>query len=218
MVNVKIADGFGTSIQQRVFPSGASYTTSNQIPPFGEPWPVQPFVAQMATSAGATDMRVAGSLAAPVDFFINASTTTDRFITAVSFVIADDNPSLVQFGAITALTNGCLLNYETPSQTIQVLPALRSNFDFVRVAQGYPAFSSGNPNDAFKAGTVIGTAEAYIPVIRFADWLPPFGLKLDINSGNRLIFRVRDNTSGIDRFDAICFGFDRGPEKHRKPV
>lgn len=163
-------------------------------------------------------MRVAASSASPVDFFISASTSADRFITAVSIVIADDNPTLVQFGAIAALTNGCLLNYETPSKVTRVLPALKSNFDFVRMALGSPAFSSGNPNDAFKAGTVLGTAEAYIPVIRFADWLPPFGLKLDINSGNRLIFRIQDNTSAVDKFDAIVFGFDRVPEKHAKPT
>ena len=161
-------------------------------------------------------MRVAGTLAAPLEFFISASTSADRFITAISFLISDAGANLNQFGAITALTNGCLLLYHTPAATTQVLPALKSNFDFVRMALGQPSF--GDASTVFQAANAIAASEAYIPVIRFADWLPPFGLKLDINSGNRLIFQVRDNTTGIDAFDAIAFGFDRTPEKHAKPT
>lgn len=210
MISSKITDGFGTGAQQRVFPTGAAYTVSNQIPPFGEPWPVIPFVSVLKNSAGASDMRVAASLASPQEFFVPASTSADRFITSVSFLISDAGANLNQFGALAALTNGCLLLYETPSLVTQVLPALKTNFDFIRMALGYPAF--GDAGSVFQATNAVAAAEAYIPVIRFSDWLPPFGLKLDINSGNRLVFQIRDDTSGVDAFDAIVFGFDRGPE------
>lgn len=216
MILGKLVDGFGTGIQQRVFPTGAAYTTSNQIPPFGEFWPIIPFVQQLKNTAGSADMRVVGSLATPLQFFISASTSADRFITAISFIISDAGANLNQFGALTALTNGCLLLYETPSAVTQVLPALKTNFDFIRMAFGQPAF--GDSGTVFQAVNAVAASEAYIPVIRFADWLPPFGLKLDINSGNRLVFQVRDDTTGVDAFDAIAFGFDRVAEKHQKPT
>jgi hypothetical protein len=217
VINARIADGFGTGISQRIFPNGAGLTTSNQIPPFGEVWPVVPFVSNLKNSAGSTDMRVSGSLAAPEDFFITASVTADRFITAISFLISDDNPVLNKFGNITALTNGCLLLYETPASVTQVLPALKTNFDFIRMSFGSPAL--GADATAFRAGTAVAVnSEAYLPVIRFVDWLPPFGLKLDIASGNRIILRVRDDTTTVDAFDAIVFGFDRVAEKHTKPT
>lgn len=216
MIKTITVDGFGTGISQRIFPSGAGFVTSSQIPPFGEVWPVTPFVSLLKNAAGSSDMRVVGSAASPQDFFTSASQAADRFITAISFQIADAGANLNQFGALAALTNGCLLLYETPSATTQVLPALKSNFDFIRMAFGQPSFGSGL--DAFQATNGVGLAEIYMPTIRFSDWLPPFGLKLDINSGNRLLFRVRDDTSAVDAFDAIVFGFDRVEEKHKKFV
>ena len=212
MILTRLTDGAGNGFSQQVFKTGEAFVSSNNIPPFGEKWPVSPFVAQMATSAGLTDMRVVGTLAAPIEFFIPASEFADRYITAISFVIADDNPSLVQFGAIAALTNGCLLTYRTPDTVSKIFPPLTSNFDFVRMAHGLPSASSGNPNDVAKYGTVIGVSEAYIPVVKFLDWLVPFGLKLDHRSANKISFQIRDDTTAVDRFDAIVFGFDRFPD------
>ena len=212
MLKTQLEDGSGDGTRQTVFSDGSAYISSKGIPPYGKPWPIQPFVAKLTTAAGATDMRVAGTLAVPITFSIVASTLADRYITAVSFFIADDNPTLAQFGAITALTNGCLFSYETKAFSTQIVPTLKSNFDFVRSALIFPAFSSGSSNDAFKSGTVLGTAEAYTPVIKFSDWLPPFGLKLSRGSLDSISFLVRDNTTAIDGFDAIAYGFDRFPD------
>lgn len=217
MIKTQQEDGFGSGVRQRIYPTGASYVTSNMIPPFGEPWPVVPFVQQLKNVSGSSDMRVNGSLASPVDFFVTASNSADRFITAISFIISDGSATLNEFGHIGTLPNGCLLLYETPSSVTQVLPALKTNMDFIRTALGQPSFGTGAA--AFQATNGgSGDAEAYIPTLRFVDWLPPFGLKLDINSGNRIILRVRDNVSTVDTFDAIVFGFDRVPEKHQKPI
>ena len=214
MIMTRIVDGYGSGIQQRVFPNGSSLTISNGFPPFGELWPITPFVSLLKSSAGSSDMRVAGTAANPIEFFVNASTSADRFITAISFFISDAGANLNQFGAISALTNGCLLIYETPNTSTQVLPALKSNFDFLRMAFGQPSF--GDNATAFQAVNAVASSEAYIPVIKFSDWLPPFGLKLDINSGNRIVMKIQDNTTGVDAFDAIVFGFDRAEEKHTK--
>ena len=177
---------------------------------------MSPFVSVLKNTLGSSDMRVVGTLSAPIEFSIPASTNADRFITAISFLISDAGANLNQFGALSALSNGCLLLYQTPASVTQVLPALKTNFDFIRMALGSPAF--GNAGTAFQAVNAVASAEAYIPVIHFSDWLPPFGLKLDINSGNKLVFQIRDDTTGVDAFDAIAFGFDRVAEKHRKPT
>jgi hypothetical protein len=37
----------------------------------------------------------------------------------------------------------------------------------------------------------------------------PWGIRLPKDSNLRLVLRVKDNTSGVDAFNAIVYGFDR---------
>lgn len=152
-------------------------------------------------------MRVVGSAVAPVPFFVQATTGADRYITQLSFLISDALATLNEFGHIAALINGCTLTYLKVGKTITIHDALKTNFDFVRLCMGRPAF--GNTTNAFIAGNVSGTSEGVIPVLDFTKILPPFGLKLDAGSVQQLILTVRDNTTGVDAFNAIAYGVDR---------
>lgn len=211
MIVAKIKDGFGGNASQKIFSSGAGYVSSDGFPSFGGKKKILPFSQKFSTGSGATDMRVAGTLASPVNFLIPTSILGDVYISAISFVIADDNPRLNQFGALTSLVNGCVLNYVTDeNDKIQILPTLKTNFDFVRVAMGSPAFGTGDTS--FSAGTAVGIqSEAFLPVIHFSDWIPN-GIRLRKDLNDSLVFQVRDNTTGVDAFDAIAFGFIRLPE------
>lgn len=191
----------------------ALVTMEQGYPPFGSSKTFI-FRQNMTTNGAATgpsDMRVAGTLATPVKFYVPASVTDDRYITAVSFVLAGAGAGLDGFSAVPALINGCRFYYERQRGERNIHDALKTNFDFVRMCLGAPAF--GDSAAAFRATNVVGTSEAYIPVLYLSHIIPPYGIKLDAGSNQRLVLEVRDTltSTSITGFNAICYGFDREP-------
>ena len=160
------------------------------------------------TAAGSEDMRVNAAAATPIQFWIPASQDGDRYITNVNFVIADAGANLNQFGAIAALANGCYMFYERQDQVVDIHPALQSNWDFVRLALCNPEVATIAASE-FRASNVVGLSEAYSPTIDFTRLMPPYGLKLDMGTNQRLVIEIRDDTRAVDGFDAIAYGFDR---------
>lgn len=191
----------------------ALVTVSEPHPPFGKSktYLFRQFMTTDGTSTGTSSMKVVGTLAAPIKFYIPAGKNDDRYITTISFLIAGAGATLSEFSTIAALTNGCKIYYERESGEKLIHEALKSNFDFVRLCIGTPAF--GDSAAAFRASNVIGTSEAYIPVLNLAQIIPPYGIKLDAGSNQRLVIEVRDDTTdaAITGFDAICYGFGREP-------
>jgi len=206
----RLVDGTGTGQHQLVAPSGAAFVVADTVPAYGIDSPSAPFVQHLTSDSGSNDMRVVGTTADPVRFYIRASKTADRYITALSFVIADVGMSLNEFGAIVALTNGCRLSFRNNLRTAQFVVELRSNFDFVRLCLGTPAF--GNAANAFQATNAVGASEAYMPVLTLFDQAPPHGFRLAAGSNDFVVFEVRDNTTGVDAFNCIAFGHDRFPD------
>ena len=161
----------------------------------------------MATSAGATDMKVNGSTTA-VDFNIVAATDGDRFIHSIAFTIADAGAAFNEFGNITALTTGCDLEYnDAKVGTVVIGTALKTNFDFVQMCNFEPSFGTGTA--AFRATNVAGTSEAYVPVLDTEDVFGlRYGIRIPQNSSIKLILRINDDVTAVDRFDVRCYGFD----------
>ena len=122
-------------------------------------------------------------------------------------MIADAGATMSKFGNITALTNGCNLFFDRATGTITIHDTLKSNLDFVRLCLGQPAF--GTAADSFRIKNDISTSEGYIPVLDLTKLVPPFGIKLDLGTNQRFVLEVKDNTSTVDAFDAIAYGFDR---------
>jgi len=164
------------------------------------------FLTDDGTATGTSSMLIAAA-AAPTEFWVQACETADRYITTLSFVIADDGCDLDEFGAIAALVNGCELFYETYTGEVVIDDALQTNWDFVRACLGEPTFGSGA--DAFKARDVEGKVDAFIPILDFRRYIPPYGIKLDMGTRQRIVLRVNDRTDQIDAFDAKAYGFDR---------
>lgn len=193
--------------------NNALVTVSEPHPPFGKSktYLFRQFMTTDGTSSGTSSMKVAGTLAAPIKFYIPAGKNDDRYITTVSFLIAGAGATLSEFSTIAALTNGCKLYYERERGEKVIHEALKTNFDFVRLCIGTPAF--GDAATAFRASNVVATSDAYIPVLYLSQIIPPYGIKLDAGSNQRLVFEIRDDTTSasIDAFDAICYGFDREP-------
>ncbi len=205
MIKSVITDGAGTGRKATVDDQNSLLVSVSTCPPLT----VQKnkiYRAYLVNSSGSSDMKVNGSVT-NVEFYVSASSSADRYITQLSFIIADANATLSQFGAIAALTNGCKLTYERLGEVITIHDALKSNWDFVRLALGSPAF--GQTTNAFIASNVSGASEGVIPILDLTRIMPSYGIKLDKSTTQRLILTVRDNCTGVDQFDCVAYGFDR---------
>ena len=173
--------------------------------------PFRQFMTTDGTATGTSDMQVAASAGSPSDFYIPASTDYDLYITSLNWVIADQNAVLNTFGTITALANGCQLFWQTTDRTVTIASPLQSNFDFIRLCQGKPAF--GDATTAFRAANVSGTSEGFIPILDVKTVFGmPWGFRLRRGTKQKLTFRVRDDTTGVDAFNCIAYGFERYPD------
>ena len=158
------------------------------------------------TPSGSNDMLVNGS-STPVEFWVPADQDNDRYITAVSFVIGDGGAALNEFGWVAARANGAEFEYQADTEVVSIHEALKSNWDFIRMCRLNLAF--GDAASAFRATNVEGGAEAFAPVFDFLTILPPYGLKLDRGTSQRLVLRINDDCTGPDVFNAIAYGFER---------
>ncbi len=190
---------------------GAVRTRDTGLPPFGNTVQAIPFNAFFSDEAGSTDMQVAASLVDPVFFEIRPDTDRDRYIKTVQFTIVDQNATLTQFGNIGALPNGTLFEWDRLGETV-LLASMVSNYDHVRLAGGQPSFGDGTA--AFRASNVLGTSEAYIPMLDFQLIFGlPWGIRLAAGSDEVLRITVRDDTTGVDGYDCVARGFEIEPEE-----
>ena len=76
------------------------------------------------------------------------------------------------------------------------------------MCQGNPAF--GNGTGAFRANNASGNSEGYIPVLDITDVFGlTWGIKLRKGTSDRIIMRIKDDTSAVDAFNCIAYGFTR---------
>jgi len=208
VINANIVDGTGGVNRAKVGPEGALYTVVHPHPPALEetgPIPFRQYFTDDGTMDGSNDMRVNGS-STEQSFYIKADPEMDTYIGSASVVIADAGATLNKFGNISELTNGVSFEWETQDQgTVVIHEGLKTNFMFVRLAGGAPAFGDGTT--AFRAANVSGNSEAFLPMIDFSDIFGlPWGMRLRAGTDDKLKFTVRDNITGIDEFDIIGYG------------
>lgn len=207
MIKGAIVDGETNTRLAKVDENGSLTVHVDQHPEHGE-LKTFPYRSYLTLNGDGTtiDMRVNGSVTNQA-FYITATNVEDIFIEAASFIIADAGASLSSFGAAAALTNGCVFQWITAAATITLHPALKSNWDFVRMCSGNPPFGSGA--DAFRGTNVVGLSEAYIPTFDFQKLIPPYGLRLQKGTKDKLVLTIRDNLStlGLDQVDTITLGF-----------
>lgn len=207
-VKANIEDGSGNGNLAKVSNEGFLFTQEAPFPPSGEETKITVYREFLTLNNDGTtnDMRVDGSTTSQY-FWINAEPNFDIYITTLSFLISDAGAALNEFGALTPLTNGCRLFYEDNNGEINIGTDLVSNFEFIRLCQGNPAF--GNAADAFRARNIVGASEGYIPVFDFRNFGFRWGLKLKAGTNNRLVMEINDNVSSIDGFNATAYGFRR---------
>jgi len=205
-VDVKIMDGLGNNGYLAGVDSEHNLSVVNsQIPPKTPKGVVQIFREFFKTEAGSENMLVDGSIT-NLEFYIGASQVADRYISTVSFVLADAGLTLSKFANIRALTNGVEFLYEDENgKQVTIHEGIKSNFDFIQLCNGNPAFGP-----TFTATNVKGNSEAIIPVLSFSDVFGiPWGIRLPKGSTERIVIKIRDDLRVPDRFDVTASGFDR---------
>lgn len=189
---------------------GNIYTVERQYPPTDLDTvaiPFRQYFTDNGTSTGSNVMTVDGS-ANFVDFSVNASAEHDIFIKYITCEIGDGgSPSLNKFGSLSALTNGLAWYWETQQESLYELhEGIKTNKEFIRIASDTAAIGTGT--EAFLADVSGGgTEKSYFPNIDMEEIYGfKYGLRLRKGTLDRLIFRVRDNLSGLTTFNAIATG------------
>lgn len=208
MLKVQLVDSHGTGHGSKVNGEGELNVVVHPHPPIDETAYASPFRQYFTTtgiSTGSNDFKVNGATT-NVAFYIAASNTIDIYIKSLSVEISDAGATLDKFGNITALTNGLKFEWETADLgTVVIHEALQSNYMFVRLSGGEPAF--GDAAGAFRASNISGASEGFIPFIDFTKIFGlPWGMRLRKGTKDRLVFTVRDNITGIDSMNIIGYG------------
>lgn len=206
-VTSQILDGTGRPNYLKINGEGEAHVVVHSHPPRDEQNATLPFRQYMTddgTSSGDEDMRVDGS-GSPVNFWVNAIPEYDIYIKSLDIVIADAGASLNQFGNIGSLTNGVELCWVSSDLGTTVIhEGLTTNFEFVRLSGGHPAFGSGN--SSFKANNVSGNSEAFFMSLDMERIGSNWGLRLRKGTNDKLMFTINDDVQGVDQFDAIAYG------------
>jgi hypothetical protein len=213
MLKTQIIDGGSTPIAACVDDSQSLYMIESPFPPKSGQSRMRIFRQHLTTDGLISDgtnqnMLVDGS-STNVDFYVGSSDKKDRYICIISFLIVDASQTLSEFGNLnTALTNGCRLFYGDDQGEVDIHDALKTNFDFIRLCVGSPSFGDGAT--AFRAANIASTSEGYLPTLDLRHLFGfKWGVALRVASSQRLTLRIRDDVSGLDQFDAICYGFER---------
>ena len=141
MIKTQIIDGYGTGNKLKLEDEGQIGVVVHPHPPKAEESASKPFRQYfLQDGTGTNDMRVDGSTT-NVEFSILSDTNRDTYIKTLSILIADASATLNKFGNITALTNGVQFSWETQDLgSVVIHEGLTSNFEFVRLGIGQPAF------------------------------------------------------------------------------
>lgn len=143
-------------------------------------------------------------------FYIKADNEDDIYITRVNFAIAYGTASILNHwcdsGAV--LTNGIRIYYiDSELEETDIHDGIKANGNLIRmgvtnVISGWELRSVAAVNDY-----------GYIVTIPVKDVMPPYGIKLEHGSTQKLIIAIRDDnraaTTGCDHMNAIAYGFKR---------
>jgi len=155
---------------------------------------------------GSSDLGIDGSVT-PVDYYIPADTDNDIYITKLSFVMG--------YGATTylwkfadsagALTNGVNIHYTDTYGNDVVIGNPKANYDFLRLS-----LSDGIVPTAWELRHLGATNDyGMLCAVDLTKYMPPYGIKLDRGTTQRMTITIRDDCRDADDFNCRAFGFVR---------
>ena len=163
------------------------------------------FSQKFQTSAGSDDLGVDGSVTS-VQYWIPASDTDDRYITTISFILGYGSSAegfeFADSGA--ALTNGVRVYYTNSEGIETTIMNPKANYSFHR------ASLEPYSKTAWEARGFAGAGDyGYFATVDLTRMMPPYGVKLDAGTNQRLSILIRDDCSDADLFNCNAFGFER---------
>lgn len=210
MLDINVKDGSGNPFKARVSKEGAMSVVLHPHPPRAEvieALPFRQYFTDNGKATGSNNMIVNGSVNS-VDFYISAVPDFDIYVKYISAEIGDSGtPALNKFGALTALPNGIEWIWFNQSQgEYQLHEGIKTNKEFIRIGTDSAGFGDGV--NAFLADTSGGgTEKSYLPNIDISEsYGLPWGLHLRRGTNDKIIFRIKDNLSGLTTFNIVAFG------------
>lgn len=210
MINVRIKDGHGSGNFAKIGGEGEVGVVVHPHPPIDEsvfPLPFRQYFTDDGTTSGSNDMTVDGSTT-NVDFYVSASEDFDIYIKSISIIIGDGgNPALNLYGSLSALTNGIEWIFQSNDQgEYELHDGIKTNLEFIRLGVDTGAIGTGS--DAYLADVSGGGSEkSYLPTIDLKETFAlQYGIRLVKGTKDKLIFRVRDNLTGLTTHNAIAYG------------
>ena len=207
MIDFRLADGRGSNSRVKVNGEGELSVVVHPHPPKDEEESALPFRSRFMDSAGSSDMAINGAVT-NVEFTVEAQENVDVYIKHLSVAIGDNGtPTLLKFGAITALSNGVRWSWDSRSVgEIELHDGIKTNLEFIRTGDKTGAVGTGNDSwlSDVSGG---GTEKSYLPAIDLASlFAMPYGIRLRKGSTDRMVFTVRDDLSSLITFDIIAYG------------
>jgi len=206
----QIIDGYGRKNKAKVNGEGELSVVVHPHPPEDEQITTLPFrqyFTSDGTITGSNDWTIDGSTSSQ-DFYINATPDYEIYINQISVLIGDGgSPNLNGYGALSALTNGVEWVYFNQQEgEYQLHDGVKSNLEFIRL--GAKTGAIGDSTTAYLADVSGGgTEKSYLPLIDISETFgKPWGIRLRKGSTDKLIFRIRDNLTGLITHNAIAYG------------
>ena len=194
-----------------VYDEGEIGVVIHQHPPLTEEvvaLPFRQYFTDDGVKSGSSMMNVAPSSLGYTDFYISANSDYDIYIKYITCEIGDSGaPALNKFGALPALTNGIAFYWDSQKEPLYELhEGIKTNKDFIRIASDTAGIGTGT--EAFLADVSGGGSEkSYLPNMDMKEiYGLTWGLRLKRGTNDKIMFRVRDDLTGLSTFNAIATG------------
>jgi hypothetical protein len=202
---IHITDGRGTKQKAAVHDDGALGIIAHPEPPF-IPQKTELF-RQLFTDdgldTGSGDMSIDGSID-NVEFWVPAHHEHDRYITKISVEVAyAAQGAPYKWADNSALTNGIKMSYNSIRGEKTLHAGIKSNQDLLRVNE------TGVVTNWEVRHVNANNDYGYFITIFLSNVMPPFGMKLDAGSNQKLKAIIRDDVTAATTLNILAIGFDR---------
>jgi hypothetical protein len=143
---------------------------------------------------------------APIDFWLPSHEDNDRYITRLDILVGySTTGQMNEFADAAALANGFRFFYiDSKKAEVDIHDALINNSEILRLA-GQSVLATGFEHRHLGSMNDYG----YLLSINFSDMIPPYGVKLDRGSSEKIVMIVRDDATAATTMNCICYGFER---------
>lgn len=206
MINSIIHDGSGRNTSVRVEDEGLLVSNFTSPPLLPQKVSVyNRFFTDDGLTSGSNDLGIDGS-AASVEYWIPADDENDYYVTTLSFILGyGSSAEMYEFAdSAAALANGVLVEYKNNTGDTTTIINPKTNYSFMRASMANYTNTNWETRGFAGAGDY-----GFFSTVHLEKMLPPYGIKLDKGSAQRISITIRDDCTDADLFNCFAFGFKR---------